>query len=185
MSVYGIKNGVINKETLPKPDSAYGTSKLEAEKLINELYDDFFTVSILRPPMVYGKGCKGNYPKLATLALKTPVFPDVDNKRSMIYIENLTEFIKQLIDKRSGGLFFPQNAEYVNTCAMVKLITQEHNKRVVTTKFFNPLVMRIKATTINKVFGDLVYDMSMSEFENDYQVFGFRESIAITEEGRE
>jgi len=34
---------------------------------------------------------------------------------------------------------------------------------------------------VNKVFGDLVYDMSMSEYENDYRVFGFKESIEKTE----
>ena len=111
MSVYGIENGVINKDTPLNPNSAYGKSKIEAEELINKLQDDAFIVATLRPPMVYGKECRGNYPRLAGLALKTPVFPKVENKRSMIYINNLSEFVKQLIDNRSGGLFFPQNAE--------------------------------------------------------------------------
>jgi len=181
MSVYGIENGVIDKDTTLRPNSAYGKSKVEAEGLINKLQDDSFTVATLRPPMVYGKGCRGNYPRLAKLALKTPVFPKVDNKRSMIYIDNLSEFVKQLIDNRSGGLFFPQNAEYVNTSEMVRLIAEAHGKKIVMTKLFNLLLRLLNVSTVNKVFGDLVYDMSMSEYEFDYRVCGFRESIIKTE----
>lgn len=181
MSVYGIENGVINKNTPLKPDSAYGKSKIEAEELINKLQEDSFIVATLRPPMVYGKGCRGNYPRLAGLALKTPVFPKVENKRSMIYIDNLSEFVKQLIDNKSGGLFFPQDSEYVNTSEMVRLIAEAHGKRMVMTKLFNPLLRLLNVSTVNKVFGDLVYDMSMSEYESDYRVCGFRESIEKTE----
>lgn len=181
MSVYGIKNGVIHKNTPLNPNSVYGKSKIEAEDLINHLQDDSFTVATLRPPMVYGKGCRGNYPRLAGLALKTPIFPNVDNKRSMIYIDNLSEFVKQLIDNRSGGLFFPQNAEYVNTSEMVRLIAEAHGKKIVMTKLFNPLLRLLNVSTVNKVFGDLAYEMSMSEYEFDYRVCGFRESIAQTE----
>lgn len=181
MSVYGIENGVIDKKTPLKPNSAYGKSKIEAEDLINKLQDDSFTVATLRPPMVYGKDCRGNYPRLVGLALKTPIFPKVDNKRSMIYIDNLSEFVKQLIDNRSGGLFFPQNAEYVNTSEMVRLIAEAHGKQIRTTKLFNPLLRLLNVSTVNKVFGDLFYDMSMSDYEFDYRVFGFRDSIKATE----
>ena len=181
MSVYGIENGIIDKSTPLNPNSAYGKSKIEAEELINKLQDDAFIVATLRPPMVYGKECRGNYPRLAGLALKTPVFPKVENKRSMIYIDNLSEFVKQLIDNKSGGLFFPQNAEYVNTSEMVSLIAEAHGKRIVMTKLFNPLLRLLNVSTVNKVFGDLVYDMSMSDYEFDYRVFGFRDSIKATE----
>lgn len=181
MSVYGIEEGAIDNSTPLKPNSAYGKSKIEAEDLINKLQDDSFTVATLRPPMVYGKDCRGNYPRLVGLALKTPIFPKVDNKRSMIYIDNLSEFVKQLIDNRSGGLFFPQNAEYVNTSEMVRLIAEAHGKQIRTTKLFNPLLRLLNVSTVNKVFGDLFYDMSMSDYEFDYRVFGFRDSIKATE----
>ena len=182
MSVYGIEQGVIDKNTPLTPNSAYGKSKIEAEKLINKLQDDSFTVATLRPPMVYGKGCRGNYPRLVGLALKTPIFPKVDNKRSMIYIDNLSEFVKRLIDNRSGGLFFPQNADYVNTSEMVRIIAEVHGKRVVMTKLFNPLLRLLNVSTVNKVFGDLVYDISMSDYVSEYRVCGFRESVNTTEQ---
>ena len=149
--------------------------------MINKLQDNSFTVSTLRPPMIYGKGCRGNYPRLVGLALRTPIFPNLDNKRSMIYIDNLSEFVKQLIDNRSGGLFFPQNAEYVNTSEMVRLIAEVHGKRVVMTKLFNPLLRLLNVSMVNKVTGDLVYDMSMSNYVSEYRVCGFRESINMTE----
>jgi nucleoside-diphosphate-sugar epimerase len=178
MSVYGIENGVINKNTPLKPNSAYGKSKIEAEELINKIKDDSFIVATLRPPMVYGRGCRGNYPKLAKLALKTPMFPNVDNKRSMIYIDNLSEFVKQLIDNQGGGLFFPQNAEYVNTSEMVRMIAEVHGKRVLMTKLFNPLLRLLNVSTVNKVFGNLVYDMSMS---GNINLVPFSETIKQTE----
>lgn len=181
MSVYGIDQGVIDKNTPLKPNNSYGKSKIEAEELTNKLQDDSFTVATLRPPMVYGKCCKGNYPRLAKLAFKIPIFPKVDNKRSMIYIDNLSEFVKQIIDNRSGGLFFPQNAEYVNTSEMVRLISEAHGKKVVMTKLFNPLLRLLNVSIVNKVFGDLGYDMSMSEYESDYRICGFEESIRKTE----
>lgn len=181
MSVYGIENGIIDKNTETQPNTAYGKSKIEAEELINKLHDESFVVATLRPPMVYGKGCKGNYPRLARLAVKTPIFPKINNKRSMIYIDNLSEFVKQLIDNKSSGLFFPQNTEYVNTGEMVQLIANAHGRNIVMTKLFNPLLRLLNTSTINKVLGDLVYDMSMSKYGSDYRVCEFRESINETE----
>ena len=184
MSVYGIEKGVINENTPLNPQSNYGKSKLQAEELIKPLKDNSFKIAILRPPMIYGKGCKGNYPRLAKLALKTPIFPDVDNKRSMIYIDNLCEFVRLIIDDCTSGLFFPQNSEYINTSEMVKLIAEAHGKKVRMTKLFNSLLRLLNVSMVNKVFGDLVYDMSISEYENDYRVCEFKESIMKTEGAR-
>lgn len=178
MSVYGIDTGVIDKNTPVKPKSAYGKSKFQAEELINKLADDSFTVAILRPPMVYGKGCKGNYPRLAKLALKTPIFPLVDNKRSMIYIDNLSEFVKQICDNTSSGLFLPQNSEYVNTSEMVRLIAETHGKRIRIIKGFNLILKLMVNNTLDKIFGDLVYDINVS---NDVNLISFPDTISRSE----
>lgn len=181
MSVYGITNGIIDKNTHPIPFSNYGKSKLQAEELIGKLNDDSFKVAILRPPMVYGKGCKGNYPKLANLAIKTPVFPDIDNKRSMIYIDNLSEFIRLLIENGANELYYPQNREYVKTSEMVNLIAKMNGKKVILTKVFNPFIKLLNNCTLNKVFGDLIYEMSMSEYSMNYWICDLDESILKTE----
>lgn len=181
MSVYGIETGIIEKSTIPKPKSAYGKSKLQAEKLIHKLQNDSFKIVIIRPPMVYGKGCKGNYQRLAKLALRTPIFPDVDNKRSMIYIDNLSEYTKKVVDNQSSGLFFPQNSMYVKTSEMVRLIAKSHGKEVKMTKIFNPLLRVLNLSTVNKVFGDLVYDMNIANDQIEYYFFDFTDSIKLSE----
>jgi len=181
MNAYGLKEGVIDKNTPLDPKSNYGKSKLQAEALINPLDDESFTIAILRPPMIYGNGCKGNYPRLAKLAVKVPVFPDVNNQRSMIYIDNLCEFVRLLIDNCSGGLFLPQNSDYINTSEMVRLIAETHGKKVRLTKIFNPLLRILNVSAVNKVFGNLVYELTISELESDYRAFSFKESIYITE----
>lgn len=182
MSVYGLEKGIIDSNTEPKPKTAYGRSKLEAENLILSLQDDNFTVAILRPPMVYGKGCKGNYPRLVKLALKLPIFPDVDNKRSMIYIDNLSEFVRLVIDNQESGLFFPQNAEYVKTSEMVRLIAEAHGKKVRLSKVLNFLVRLINVKTINKAFGELIYVKGLPATKSfDYCKVGLKESISKTE----
>ena len=181
--VYRNENGIINRDTIPKPCNFYGNSKLLAEEGIKSLEDDKFKIVVLRPPMIYGKKSKGNYPRLAKMAQKTPIFPDVDNKRSMLHIDNLCEFIRLMIDNEESGLFFPQNRDYVRTSKMVKLIAEVHGKRIRLVKIFNPVIklMGLKVGLINKVFGNLAYELSMSEYKEDYRVWDMRETIRVTE----
>lgn len=181
MSVYGMEIGVISKDTVPTPKSNYGKSKFQAEELIAQLQNSTFKIAVLRPPMIYGNGCKGNYVRLEKVALKLRVFPDVKNKRSMIYIDNLCEFIKLLIDDSSSGLFFPQNKEYVCTSEMVREIAKAHGKKIYMIKLFNPLLRVLKVSTVNKVFGDLVYENGMSEYSNRYATYDFNTTIILTE----
>ncbi len=181
MNVYGIDNGIITENSHLNPKSNYGKSKFQAEELIKALEDKSFKAAIIRSPMVYGKECRGNYRRLSKMAAKMPVFPEIDNKRSMIYIDNLCEFIKGLIDNDERGLFFPQNSEYVNSSEMVKLIAEAHGRKIWMIKLFNPLLRMMNIKIINKIFGDLVYDMSMSEYKKAYRVCGFKDSILKSE----
>ncbi|NLV16855.1 MAG: NAD-dependent epimerase/dehydratase family protein [Syntrophomonadaceae bacterium] len=187
MSVYGLEQGVISRDSSENPRSHYGRSKLQGERLLLSLEDAAFKVAILRPPMIYGKGCKGNYPRLARMARRTPVFPEVRNQRSMIYIDNLCEFIRLLIDDGAGGVFFPQNKEYVYTADLVQLIAEFQGGGMRITRLLNPLVMLLMpfSTTLKKVFGSLVYDKSLSEPAGEYNVVGFRDSIRSTEKYNE
>src|SRR5699024_2076262 len=155
----------------------YGDSKLQAEKRLATLEDEDFKVAVIRPPMVYGKGSKGNYPKLAKLAKITPIFPDYENKRSMIYINNLTEFLRLIVEYKDTGYFHPQNQEYVKTSEMVSTISQIHNKKIWLTKLFNPIIsLLLNISLMNKVFGDLYYKTELSLYEHrKYQVVDFQE----------
>lgn len=177
------KTTLINMNTKPDPNNYYGKSKLQAEEGILNLASNAFKTIILRPPMVYGKGSKGNYPKLSKGAQKLPVFPDFDNKRSMLHIDNLCEFIKLMIDNEENGLFFPQNTDYVRTSHMVSMIAKVHGKEIRLTRFFNPILRLISnLELVNKVFGDLAYEKYMSDYEGGvYQIRNFEESIELTE----
>ncbi len=122
MSVYGMDSGVITPETTPTPKSFYGESKLQAEQMLSSLCDENFKIAVLRPPMVYGKNCKGNFQTVVKIVDKLPLFPKLKNKRSMIYIDNLCEFIKLCADEERNGLYSPQNKEYIETSKMAKII---------------------------------------------------------------
>lgn len=181
--VYGTKNEFIDADTKPNPDNFYGDSKLQAEKGLNELQSDDFKVVILRPPMIYGKDSKGNYPLLSKFAQKSPVFPNYPNKRSMLHIDNLCEFVRLIIINNERGTFHPQNKEYVQTSEMVKLISEFYNNKIWLTKLVNPIIiMFFKINLVRKIYGDFYYEKSMSVYsKGNYQIRTLEESIKLTE----
>lgn len=164
MSVYGEhgsikKPVVITKDTKPAPRDIYGESKLAAEEVVRSLQADDFAVCVLRPPMIYGPGCKGNYQTLVKGALKLPFFPDIENERSMLHIDTLCAFVKDLLDRNAAGLFFPQDAQYACTSRMVERIARDNGRNIRLTELFNPILRLLsgKVGVVDKVFGGLVY----------------------------
>lgn len=174
---------MITKDTPVNPANFYGDSKVQAEKGILPLCDDSFQVVILRPPMIYGPGSKGNYPVLSKLARKLPVFPAVKNQRSMLYIGNLVEFVRLVIENGDRGIFFPQNAEYSNTTELVRMIAQAHGKQQIIIPGFGWALKLLSHGTdlVNKAFGNLTYDMALSDYPQNYRKYSLAESIAETE----
>ena len=160
MSVYGVSEGAISMQTPTVPQNYYGKSKLEAEQGLSELVSDSFAVAILRPPMVYGEGCKGNYQSLVKIAKIVPIFPDYPNQRSMLHVDKLLEYIKQLVDTGEGGLHLPQDDAYVCTAKMVQSIGADMGRKIVLTKLLNPFVfLLVKFTALGKkAFGNLYYE---------------------------
>lgn len=160
MSVYGMDTGVITKDTKPNPKSNYGKSKFQAEEEITLLRDETFKICVLRPPMVYGDGCKGNYNTIIKLVKKFPFFPRVNNKRSMVHIDNLVAFIKKAIDEELNGLYFPQDSEYANTTKLARQIAESMGKKVYMSYLLGFAVICLKpfSKTVKKAFGSLIYD---------------------------
>lgn len=143
------------------------------------LNGDGMKVCILRPPMIYGPGSKGNFLRLGWLATKTPVFPEWHNKRSMLYIDNLAEFVRQIIDREMSGTFFPQNAELVDTVEIVKYFAKKYHHRIWISRIFNPLVWLASffLPQVPKMFADCYYVPEMSKYEFDYQIVSFEDSL--------
>jgi nucleoside-diphosphate-sugar epimerase len=181
MIIYGLDSRVgeekiINLETPPSPVDFYGQSKLEADLELQKMISNKFKPVIVRTPLVYGPYCKGNFQRLIKLARISPIFPDIDNQRSMIFIDNLIEFIRLVIDGDKEGVFFPQNDEYVSTKDIIRLAAQHQNKKVYFVKWLNPILKLLKIQLINKIFGSKAYDQLLSNDLN-YKLVNFKESI--------
>ena len=177
------KEKIITKDTKPEPENFYGESKLNAETGLLELSAGDFKVVILRPPMIYGPGCKGNYNSLRKFALKLPIFPKVKNERSMLYIDNLCEFVRLMIDNEESGIFHPANAETSNTSEMVKMIAEAHGKKKALMGGLTWLLKLMSHFTglVNKAFGNLTYSSELTEYKENYRVYSLAESITATE----
>ena len=177
------KKKVITKDTPPSPANCYGDSKLQAELGILPLNDDKFKVVILRPPMIYGKGSKGNFPTLEKFAKKMKFFPYVKNERSMLYIGNLIEFVRLLIENEEQGIFWPQNAEYSKTSELVKMIGAANGKKIHLIKGFGWLLrfFGLFTSLVNKAFGNLSYESKISQYKIEYRKYSLKESVELTE----
>lgn len=174
----------ITANTPPAPDTVYGLSKLQAERGLRALEDGGFRVVVLRPPMIYGPGCKGNYPKLSRYGQRHSVFPDVKNRRSMLYIENLCEFVRLMIQNDERGIFFPQNDAYVCTSDLVAEIAAFHGRDIRLVKT-GPLLRWASwfVKKLNNAFSTYTYEQSMSEYRENYRVTDFTQSVIRTEGG--
>lgn len=174
-----LKPEMITSDTQPCPNGFYGDSKLQAEKGLHELECDTFKVCILRPPMIYGPNSKGNFPRLIKLAAKTPVFPDFHNQRSMLYIDNLAEFVLQAVNRQLSGTFYPQNRELSDTVEIIRYFAKAQHHSIYFAKWLNPFVRLAShfLQPINKMFGTYYYAPKMSQMPFEYQLVSFEQSL--------
>lgn len=174
-----LKTEVLTAATVENPNGFYGDSKLQAELGIKPLADKDFKVCILRPCMVYGPNAKGNFPRLARLGAKVPVFPAWHNRRSMLYIDNLAEFVRQCVDRELEGTFYPQNRELADTVEIIRFFAGAAGHKVWITRLLNPFVWlgSFVLQPVNKMFATYYYDPQMSQYDFDYQLVSFDESL--------
>lgn len=157
------KKRVITPETEPNPSSFYGDSKWQAEKRLTLLQSENFQLAIIRPPMIYGEGSKGNYQQLVKIANKLPIFPNIKNERSMLSIIRLCEFIKLRVDNSDSGIFFPQDENYVRTSYMVRDLALANGKKIYLFSWLNWSIYLLGyfpgriGKLVNKAFGNLIY----------------------------
>ena len=180
---------MLTLDTMPQPNGFYGDSKLQAEMGLKELDCDAFKVCILRPPMIYGPNSKGNFLRLGWLATKTPIFPAWHNKRSMLYVDNLAECVKQLILLEKSGTYYPQNKELADTVEIVEFFAKKYSHKLWVSRIFNPFVWlgSFFLQPLNKMFASYYYDPKMSEYDFEYQIVSQAESferLEVTEANR-
>ena len=174
-----LKPTIVNKDTIPTPNGFYGDSKLQADLGLQKIESDSFKVCIIRPPMIYGPNCKGNFMRLAKLGTITPVFPKFKNERSMLYIDNLAEFVKQAVLRELSGIYHPQNKEYACSMDIVKCFAKLNKHKLHVWRWLNVFVYLGSPfiVSINKVFADYKIEMSLSEFDFEYQLVSQEDSF--------
>lgn len=175
--------GEITPETSPSPAGAYGRSKLEAEHGLRALENERFRVTILRPMMVFGKGCKGNYNALAAMARRAPLFPDFPNRRGMVYIDDLAECVRRHIDEGAGGIFHPQTF-IASTADLARAVAKAHGHRALFPRFLNaPVRMLGKSGMARRAFGSFYYREDMADHGFAPGTLTLEECVRRTEEG--
>lgn len=173
---------IIAKSTVPSEPTVYGKSKMMAERGLNKLSSPDFKIAIIRSPLIYSECARDNFPRLVSFAKKMPVFPELKNQQSMIYIDNICELVRLIIDEEEGGIYFPQQEVYIQTSKIVKDIADAVGNKIWFTRIFNPALRIISKlpmfSFVRKAFGSIVYDMDISNhFDGKYRVVSYEQSI--------
>ena len=124
------KKGFPLKNNSPScPEDLYAKSKLKAEKILKSIsQEENLEIVIIRPPLVYGPNVSANFLKLMEFVYKGFPLPflSINNKRSIIYVENLVSFIILCLnnDSAKNKTFMVSDALPISTPNLIKLISQ-------------------------------------------------------------
>lgn len=180
-----LKSCIVNEKTPLKSESMYGKSKLMAEEGLSKMKDDTLDIAFVRPPSVYGKGCRGGYISgFTTIVRLLPIFPKayLSARQSFIYIDNLCECVRLIVEKRLTGAFCPQDDEIPNANELFETIATGIGKRYLESRFLGLLQQVFSFVPfVKKAYGGIEYSRSLSDIEGlNYVVVPFREGMRRT-----
>jgi len=159
IAVYGANHVLVSEDTMCEPTTHYARTKREAEVELLKLGDKDFTISIVRPPLVYGAGAPGNMATLMRLVKNMRVLPlaGIKNKRTFVYIDNLIHMIDMVIQKRKVGIFLAADDDSISTTRLIKLIAKIQGKKtlLVNLPLFETLLKLILPNVCESIFGSL------------------------------
>jgi nucleoside-diphosphate-sugar epimerase len=155
----------LHEKSLCRPTDAYGASKLQAEQYLLSLVSPAFTVAIVRPPLVYGPGVKGNMLRLMQLAAKPIPLPlgNTGNARSMVFVDNLVELLNSIVDQQAGGVFAGGDPHPLSTNELIRLMRDSlgnHSSLVSVPFFVRRMIQKYKPALYTRLFGSFVVDNS-------------------------
>ena len=185
MGVFGVApsrggEGKITASTECRPSSHYGESKLAAERDLQEMQREHpFALSIIRPPMVYGRGCPGNYfHRLMRMGRLLPAFPLArSNRLSMIGIGNLCELLRLIIEGESAGIYCPDDRDGFGTEQRLSAIASLHGRRIRMSRVLGLPIRWLPWKKLDSLFGDLYYSDDFNHFGNRYVIDSFRDTV--------
>lgn len=165
VKVYGEKTSSkpFNENSSCYPEDAYGQSKLSAEKILRDMEDANFTVSIVRSPLVYGEDVKANMLNLMKLINKVPILPfgGIFNKRSLVYVDNLVAMIQEIIIQQKSGIFLASDKQPVSTTQLVEMLVDAMGKKrmlISLPSFLRKFLLKIRPALYERLFGNLEID---------------------------
>ncbi|WP_206110011.1 NAD-dependent epimerase/dehydratase family protein [Peteryoungia ipomoeae] len=112
----------------PNPQDPYGISKAEAETALMELgRQTGMEITIIRPPLVYGPGVRGNFRSMMKWAASgmPSIFAAVKNKRSFVHVENLCDLLLVVLDHpmAANRAFLVSDGEDLSTHELLQKLT--------------------------------------------------------------
>ncbi len=188
MAVYkggkSLNGNIVDSKTECVPDSFYGKSKLEAEQALKEFESEDFKIAYIRPANVYGKDCKGAYISTFKKIVKLlPVIPMAyeDVKQGMLYIDNLCELVKLVVEKNGEGIFPAQDNPAVSSVEIMVAMSNALTLNKKSSKLFGLPFKVLKIGLVNKLYGGIAYaeDYAQTDLGN-YSLFDFEESMKKT-----
>lgn len=170
---------------LSNSSSFYGMSKLMAEEALTKLQEEGFSVAFVRPPSVYGKGCKGGYiTGFKKIAQMLPVIPRAYENacQSFIYIDNLSECVRLIVENHLGGVFCPQDDEIPNANRLLEVICKGIGKTYRSSRLLGICLQLLNfIPLVKKAYGGIEYSRTLSDIpELDYVVVSFEEGMRRT-----
>lgn len=186
VKVYGDNDihGVLNEDSECHPSDPYGQSKRDAEIALQAMENEKFTVSIIRPPLIYGAGVKGNLDRIINLAIKLPILPfgNIQNERSMVYAGNVSALIQKLLEKQTSGIFIAGDKTRKSTTDLVNTIIDKMNlnkANIAIPGIIRLILRKIKPAIYHRLFNDFIIDNSTSNERLQFTPpYSFEDGIA-------
>ena len=175
----------------PAPVDAYGISKWEAEQRLWDVAQETgLEVAVVRPPLVYGPGVKANFLRLLQAVGRGMPLPFglVDNRRSMVYVENLVDLLVQCAcDQRAASqTFLVSDGEDLSTKQLIEFIAKAKNLKprlLPIPSFFMWMAARLirKQGLADRVLGSLQVDIAYTCTTLDWKpIYAPAEGIRAT-----
>ena len=181
IAVYSPSSTHINESTQTLPTTVYGQTKLKADVQLSAMRSSTFKIAIIRPPVVYGPDAPGNMHALISLIQKGIPLPFLytKNHRAILYIDNLTNALFQIMLLQADGIFILRDELSPSLATLSTTINQHLQKEC---KLFTPptllikFLIRFKKLPFFKLYGDLELDDSFA-----YQKIGRYSTISLNE----
>jgi nucleoside-diphosphate-sugar epimerase len=175
-----------NVDTPPAPQDAYAISKWEAEEALRSVASESgLEVVIVRPPLVYGPGVRGNFLRLMSLidrALPLP-WPRKENCRSMIGAENLADFLVRCVDhpKAAGHSFLVKDSEDISTRELITRLAQLLGRPVRLIPVPESLIRLAASLTMKKEAAGRILDSLVVDSERAQQLLEWAPPVTLDE----